>query len=300
MNIKSYIASEEEILDLCRQYQDFQKESKNPYIRYFFKTDSKTISIYTSNKVVIQSKEEIKSSFDFQDHAGSDESGVGDYFGPLTVCATVVTEKDLAFLSQFNIKDSKQLKDDQIKKIAPELMKKLIYSLLILDNKTYNIENQKYNLNEFNYDDDKLARLTQIIKQGLVGEQGFCFLEVDAYVKLGAGQHVFPSQEMNMGEKRKSLFKIKDQAAMHNVKIGNALRTVDTWYEQDAKFPIAAEPYGAVTQRGQAYRPSSNDLYTLMINWVNNKEVSPEEQAYVVSNLIRGGVFSKIGKDSKE
>ncbi len=149
MNIKSYIASEEEILDLCRQYQDFQKESKNPYIRYFFKTDTKTISIYTSNKVVIQSKEEIKSSFDFQDHAGSDESGVGDYFGPLTVCATVVTEKDLAFLSQFNIKDSKQLKDDQIKKIAPELMKKLIYSLLILDNKTYNIENQKYNLNEF-------------------------------------------------------------------------------------------------------------------------------------------------------
>lgn len=158
----------------------------------------------------------------------------------------------------------------------------------------------QYNLNEFNYDDDKLARLTQIIKQGLVGEQGFCFLEVDAYVKLGAGQHVFPSQEMNMGEKRKSLFKIKDQAAMHNVKIGNALRTVDTWYEQDAKFPIAAEPYGAVTQRGQAYRPSSNDLYTLMINWVNNKEVSPEEQAYVVSNLIRGGVFSKISKDSKE
>ncbi len=149
MNIKSYIASEEEILDLCRQYQDFQKESKNPYIRYFFKTDSKTISIYTSNKVVIQSKEEIKSSFDFQDHAGSDESGVGDYFGPLTVCATVVFEKDLDFLQQFNIRDSKQLKDDQIKKIAPELMKKLIYSLLILDNKTYNIENQKYNLNEF-------------------------------------------------------------------------------------------------------------------------------------------------------
>lgn len=157
-----------------------------------------------------------------------------------------------------------------------------------------------YGLNDFNDNDEQLTILTNIIKQGLADEQGFCFMHIDAYVKLGVGQHVFPSQEMNMGEKRKSLFKIKDQAAMHNVKIGNALRTVDTWYKQDAKFPIAAEPYGAVTQRGQAYRPSSNDLYTLMINWVNNKEVSPEEQAYVVSNLIRGGVFSKVSKDSKE
>ncbi|WP_294032800.1 type I-F CRISPR-associated protein Csy3 [uncultured Moraxella sp.] len=156
-----------------------------------------------------------------------------------------------------------------------------------------------YGLNDFNDSDEQLTILTNIIKQGLADEQGFCFMHIDAYVKLGAGQHVFPSQEMNMGEKRKSLFKIKDQAAMHNVKIGNALRTVDTWYEQDAKFPIAAEPYGAVTQRGQAYRPSGNDLYTLMINWVND-EISPEEQAYVVSNLIRGGVFSKVSKDSKE
>lgn len=151
-----------------------------------------------------------------------------------------------------------------------------------------------YSLNSFEQTDDKVKKLADAIKKGLSNDT-FILITVDAFVKLGNGQHVFPSQEMNMGEKRKVLFKIKDQAAMHNVKIGNALRTVDDWYSEDSQFPIAAEPYGAVTQRGQAYRKSKNDLYTLIVKWVNDEELAPEQQAYVVSNLIRGGVFSKGG-----
>jgi len=46
-----------------------------------------------------------------------------------------------------------------------------------------------------------------LFAQGLkAGDSSFTFIEVDAYVKLGNGQHVFPSQEMNMGEKEKSAF----------------------------------------------------------------------------------------------
>lgn len=152
-----------------------------------------------------------------------------------------------------------------------------------------------YSLNNFEHNNDDIQTLSEAIKQGLIEDDNYVLISVDAFVKLGNGQHVFPSQEMNMGEKRKVLFKIKDQAAMHNVKIGNALRTVDDWYSDDAEFPIAAEPYGAVTQRGQAYRKSKNDLYSLMVDWVNDKDIEPEQQAYVVSNLIRGGVFSKGG-----
>ena len=40
---------------------------------------------------------------------------------------------------------------------------------------------------------------------------------------------------------------------MHSQKIGNAIRTIDTWYP-DAEFPIAIEPYGAVTTMGRAFR----------------------------------------------
>lgn len=157
-----------------------------------------------------------------------------------------------------------------------------------------------YDLKHFNNTDDKIKQLGEAIKKGLQ-ESSFVFIEVNAYVKLGKGQRVFPSQEMNMGEKRKSLFKIKNQAAMHNVKIGNALRTIDDWY-QDAQFPIAVEPFGAVTQQEVAYRKdaSEGDLYSLMVAWVNNDKLTDEEQAFVTANLIRGGVFSGESKKKKD
>ncbi|MFW8602440.1 type I-F CRISPR-associated protein Csy3 [Desulfobacterota bacterium M19] len=155
-----------------------------------------------------------------------------------------------------------------------------------------------FSLNEFNKNKDNvdLKHLAEIIYTGLKGGgNSFTFIEVNAYVKLGNGQHVFPSQEMNMGEKKKVLFQLGKCAAMHNVKIGNAIRTIDNWYE-NAEFPIAVEPYGSVTQMGQAYRKSKNDLYTLMLHWLNEKDnVSDEDKNFAVANFIRGGVFGGKG-----
>lgn len=157
-----------------------------------------------------------------------------------------------------------------------------------------------FSLSEFEKSSNNvdLQQLTAIIAEGLKGdEKSFVLIEVDAYVKLGYQQHVFPSQEMNMGEKGKVLFKLDGCAAIHNVKIGNAIRTIDTWYNRYAeqKQPIAIEPFGAVTQIGDAFRKNEKegDLYHLMVNWVNDKDVTPEQQMYVAANLIRGGVFSK-------
>jgi len=154
-----------------------------------------------------------------------------------------------------------------------------------------------FSLNNFEKSNDNysLKKLSEIIYKGLNNDNKFTLLEINAYVKIGNGQHVFPSQEMNMNEKGKVLFQLENCAAMHNVKIGNAIRTIDDWYKvdgNDAEFPIAIEPFGAVTQRGQAYRKSKNDLYTLMKAWVNDEEVTENDKIYVVGNLIRGGVFS--------
>jgi CRISPR-associated protein Csy3 len=155
-----------------------------------------------------------------------------------------------------------------------------------------------FSMNDFdkNVDDADLSHLAEIIYTGLKEEDiSFTYVEVTAYAKLGNGQHVFPSQEMNMGEKKKVLFQLDSCAAMHNVKIGNAIRTIDNWYE-NAKFPIAIEPYGSVTQMGQAYRRSKNDLYTLMLDWLNKEEkVSHEDKHFVAANFIRGGVFGGKG-----
>jgi CRISPR-associated protein Csy3 len=150
-----------------------------------------------------------------------------------------------------------------------------------------------FSLQDFakNESDLNLKKLEEAIYTGLNGDsESFTRIEVNAYVKLGKQQHVFPSQEMNMGEKKMVLFQLGHCAAIHNVKIGNAIRTIDDWYE-DAQFPIAVEPFGAVTQIGQAFRKSKNDLYTLMQKWVNSEEVSENDQNFVVANLIRGGVF---------
>lgn len=160
-----------------------------------------------------------------------------------------------------------------------------------------------YSLNEFseNSDDGNFKLLKNHILKGLNGgENSFVFLKIEAYAKLGAGQHVFPSQEMNMNSKGKELFQLEGCAAVHSVKIGNAIRTIDNWY-LDAQFPIAAEPYGSVTQIGQAFRKTKKegDLYTLLLFWLDGNDIG-EQVHYVVANLIRGGLFQGDSKETKK
>lgn len=148
-----------------------------------------------------------------------------------------------------------------------------------------------------------LAKLTSVIQKGLTGE-AYSFIKVDAFVKLGQGQMVYPSQELVMGsgsgDKSKFLYQLNDVAAMHSQKIGNALRTIDTWHsEADTAEPIAVEPYGSVTSRGKAYRPPKDkkDFYTLLDSWMlKDKEPSEEQQHYVMAILVRGGVFGASGE----
>ncbi len=155
-----------------------------------------------------------------------------------------------------------------------------------------------YKLDQFTAPNDNnhpFTQLVSVIQNGLQGD-GFEYLEITAFSKLGFGQHVFPSQEMVLnipkGEKTKILFKLNDCAAMHSEKIGNALRTIDTWYAEDSNArAIAVEPYGSVTSRGEAHRISRNDFYTLFQKWLRNEVISAIQQHYVIATLIRGGVF---------
>ena len=151
-----------------------------------------------------------------------------------------------------------------------------------------------------------LIELGQVIEDGLAGK-GFTLLEVLAYARMGAGQEVFPSQELILdrgsarGQKSKTLYTVDDIAAMHSQKLGNALRTIDTWYEDDDGLgPIAVEPYGSVTSQGKAYRQpkQKKDFYNLLDNWLlKDQEPEPEQQHFVMATLIRGGVFGASEKD---
>ncbi|UAB71342.1 type I-F CRISPR-associated protein Csy3 [Vibrio sp. SCSIO 43132] len=158
---------------------------------------------------------------------------------------------------------------------------------------------QEYSLKHFDHQTDELLALASKINLGLLGEQTTP-IKIEAFVQLGEAQTVFPSQElvMNSGDKKsKYLYQLNDQAAMHSQKIGNALRTIDTWYPQSEECgPIAIEPYGSVTNRGIAYRKpkEKTDFYTLLDGWML-KDQTPDinEQHYIMAMLIRGGVFGE-------
>ncbi len=160
--------------------------------------------------------------------------------------------------------------------------------------------------NDFNQSSPELEQLTQWIQQGLMGDK-FIILNVVAKAKVGYAQEVYPSQELILdtgSKKSKVLYRAgnveNNHAAMHSQKVSNAIRTIDNWYP-NAQFPIAIEPYGAVTTLGTAFRQpkQKQDFYSLFDSWVLKGTVpSVEEQHYVMGVLIRGGVFGEGGKES--
>lgn len=71
-------------------------------------------------------------------HIGCDETGSGDFFGPLCVVACYIDERDYDWLMSLNIRDPKFMTPQEVIDIAREIKDRLVYSLLILDNSHYN------------------------------------------------------------------------------------------------------------------------------------------------------------------
>lgn len=171
--------------------------------------------------------------------------------------------------------------------------------VVVKGSKTWTFDAHDYSLREFAAQSPALNELAREIENGLNSES-FVLLTVEACVRLGAGQEVFPSQELVLdsnSSKSRVLYQVGGIAGMHSQKIGNALRTIDTWHPLVADLgAIAVEPYGSVTSRGVACRQPKEkmDFYTLLDSWVTKGEKpAVEQQHYVMAVLIRGGVFGE-------
>lgn len=171
------------------------------------------------------------------------------------------------------------------------------------EKKSWIFDGQQFSLKKFTNDNDsQISQLAEVIRLGLMGEC-HVLLKIEAFACMGIGQEVFPSQELvretgnERYKKSKFLYALDGVAAVHSQKIGNAIRTIDTWYTEADQFgPIAIEPYGSVTNRGIAYRQPKDkmDFYTLFDEWiVKDKLPTVDQQHYVVACLIRGGVFGE-------
>lgn len=176
-------------------------------------------------------------------------------------------------------------------------------------NQSWVFDAKSFSLHEFNSQDKGLLELAEHIAQALSSSNGFLLLEITTFVQLGVAQEVYPSEELVLdkgrGTKSKILYHVSNQAAMHSQKIGNALRSIDTWYpdysdETKSAGAIAIEPYGAVTNLGKAFRTPKDkqDFYTYFDKWSRGERLNRiEDEHYVMAVLIRGGVF---GESSKE
>jgi ribonuclease HIII len=114
------------------------KPREVPYARFAFESDKTNIVFYESGKLVVQGKgtaefvefvlepeilKEVKLGYEtvlnpelLLPRIGVDESGKGDFFGPLSIAGVYVNEKVIAAWKDLDIRDSKNISSD--KKIA--------------------------------------------------------------------------------------------------------------------------------------------------------------------------------------
>ncbi|MHC4938265.1 MAG: ribonuclease HIII [Planctomycetota bacterium] len=102
------------------------------------------VSAYKSGKVVVQGKAagelfELPSAPKLEDTvAGSDESGKGDYFGPLVVAAVVVTPEHEDELAAAGVRDCKKMSDSSILRVAKAIRDLCPCAVSRLDPAEYN------------------------------------------------------------------------------------------------------------------------------------------------------------------
>ena len=85
-----------------------------------------------------------------ENYIGTDESGKGDYFGPLVIAAVLTNKQGTKKLRELGVRDSKELSDYTISSIATGIKKinDCIFSIVVINPEKYNILYEKMgNLN---------------------------------------------------------------------------------------------------------------------------------------------------------
>ena len=162
----------------------------------------------------------------------------------------------------------------------------------------------EFQLKSFDVENEEVSELAQLIADALCGKLPYLLVNVETFALVGKAQEVYPSEELILdkgkGAKSKILYAVNGVAAMHSQKIGNAIRTIDTWYPafEEMDRPIAIEPYGAVTNLGKAFRTDKEtEFYALFDQYATGEKLKIKEQEhYVMAVLIRGGVFGQSSK----
>lgn len=175
------------------------------------------------------------------------------------------------------------------------------------DTSNLHINNTDTKLFEDDIQNSSFENLVEALSSAIKNQDTFAILNIQYFVELGTGANVFPSQSfLNLDEKPDGkgrclayqvINKKDKQAILHSQKIGNAIRTIDTWYGSDTEA-IPVEAYGVVVTQREAFRPSGqNSFYDFFEpkkfeTFVNNYTTQKEgDKHYLMSMFLKGGVF---------
>ncbi len=176
MEMVSITVNEEIKNQIVDEYFYFRQPNSGEYVLFFARKDDMNITVYSSKKedvfkVFFSGKGALAEAKRFDDNAtqieikvrkestkanwidlslqlGSDEVGTGDFFGPVVVAGAIVTKDDISFLRSIGVDDSKRLSDEDIIKIAPQLIKRLTVAHIALSLDKYNaLVARGYNMN---------------------------------------------------------------------------------------------------------------------------------------------------------
>lgn len=169
--------SKEVITALVKKYKPFETVPMNDYIYFSASAPKCQIFVYRNKhgeitKVTFQGEDSYKEARRYSpslkreiplekeetilpenwifldEQIGSDEVGVGDFFGPVCVCASYIDKKDIDRLKELGITDSKKMSDEYILEIGPTLIKEFEYSQVSVNNEKYNeLIGKRNNLN---------------------------------------------------------------------------------------------------------------------------------------------------------
>lgn len=104
----------------------------------------KVNDIIFGEKFIHDEKPELEPEYPY---IGTDESGKGDYFGPLVIAGAYITQETGKYLRTIGIRDSKELSDQQIKQFASAIKKRneIIYDVVLISPEKYNQLYEKLN-----------------------------------------------------------------------------------------------------------------------------------------------------------
>ncbi len=173
--------------------EDYLVPSTNDYTLFRAKYKSATITLYKTNTLLLQGSnirdeylevckviginpsieeetkdEDLSKSINLA-IIGTDEVGTGDFFGPVVVAGVFIEKANLPKVMKLGVKDSKDLSDDKIKKLARDLRKHVVFQITMLDNLKYNYLTKinKFNLNKIKalLHNDVIIKLVSKVKK---------------------------------------------------------------------------------------------------------------------------------------